>query len=528
MFQNKTYLKRRPLLVAFLLFGIGIIFAEKISVPFSAVLVLIFVFSALLCLALFKGGTPFFILSGLLIFILGIASYINFNTLPKDHISYLLKPDIKGTQYYIRGRIKSEPIYKWQRWSKRRCGFTFQAMAFKQGNAWLKLSGLSKAEIDDNELDYHYGDDIVVFATLKGPVNFSNKSNFDYVKYLKTKGVHVLIDIKNDDDIVALKNNARFSIRAPIYNIRRIIEKRLKFYLPYPDNTLISAMLLASRHSMPKRLRELFVKTGSVHVLSVSGLHVAIISAIIFFILKVCCLSRKISAIIVILFLAIYVIIAQERAPILRASIMITIYLLSYIIERDFDIYTALALSGIIILLINPMQIFTAGFVLSFACVFSLVYLTPKLDAIFTRRKKEKVTPNLSGHLSRFAQYIKRLLSASSAVFIGVWPITAIYFNIISPISIAANIFIVPLLGVIICLGIMLASVPILLKPVAVTIAYILHLLLVAVLRVLAALGSVPFSYFYISGISLYVIILYYMLVYIVVRLFLDRNMVYK
>jgi competence protein ComEC len=481
-------------------------------------------FSLSLFLINAKKKKPFFIILSMLVFILGMATYINFNTLPKDHISYLLKS--QNPQHYVRGIIKSAPIYTWQRWGKRRCRLLFKATSYKQGNLWLKARGLSEVVIEDNEIDYYYGDDIVVFGIVKSSPGFSKKNGFNYAKYLKEKGIYTFINIKNDDNIATIEKGPKFSIKRPVYNIRRGIEKRFKLYLPYPDNTLISAMLVASRHLIPKQLRELFVKTGTVHILSVSGLHVAIISAILFFLLKAFCLSRKASSVIIILFLAIYVVLAQERAPILRASIMITIYLLSYILDRDFDIYTALSLAGIIILLINPMQIFGAGFILSFSCIFSLVYLTPKLEALFTHRLKESASPVAGRYVSKISQYIKKLLFASTAVFIGVWPITAIYFKIISPVSIVANIFVVPLLGVILSLSIALACVPVFLKPIAFMFAYLLHGLLAVVLKVLTLLASVPFAYFHISDIPLYMIALYYLFVYIVVRLLLDRNMV--
>lgn len=524
MFQNKTFLRKRPLLTAFLLFGSGIIFAEKINIPFGIVLILAFMLFLSLFLLNAKIRKPFFIVSGVLVFILGMATYINFNTLPKDHISYLLKSP--NPQYYIRGVIRSAPIYNWQRWGKRRCRFLFKATGYKDGNLWLRLKGLSEVEVDDNEIDYYYGDDIVVFGTVKSPPDFTKKSGFNYAKYLKGKGIYTFVDIKDDDNIAAVEKEPKFSIRRPIYNIRHGIERRFKLYLPYPDNTLISAMLIASRHSIPRQIRELFVKTGSVHILSVSGLHVAIISAILFFLLKAFYLSRKASSVIIILFLAIYVVIAQERAPILRASIMITIYLLSYILDRDSDIYTTLSLAGIIILLINPMQIFAAGFVLSFSCIFSLVYLTPKLEALFPYRLKENAGSVVRRYLLRILQYIKRLLFASTAVFIGVWPITAIYFKIIPTVSIVANIVVVPLLGVILFLSIALACIPIFLKPIAFMFAYLLHGLLLIVLKVLTLLVSVPFAYFYISNIPLYAVVLYYIFIYIAVRLLIDRNMV--
>ena len=105
MFQNKALLEKRPLLAAFLLFGLGVVSAQSLNIPFSIIAVLIIILFIFACLTVAKGKSLFFVVSGLLILVLGMATYINFNTLPKDHISYLLKSP--GSQYYIRGRIKS-------------------------------------------------------------------------------------------------------------------------------------------------------------------------------------------------------------------------------------------------------------------------------------------------------------------------------------------------------------------------------------------------------------------------------------
>lgn len=524
MFLSRDILGKRPLLTVFALFTSGIVSARCIDTPFGILLAICFFLFLFFLLFKNRSSRLQSYLLAALVFLLGVSSYANSNTLPADHISLLLKP--LGQRSYVRGVIKSLPVYKWQKWGKRSCEFLLDIGAYKKGGTWTGSSGLSKARIKDNEIEYSYGDEVLVLGRLKPVSSIRTDNGFDYAGYLKKKGIYTLVYIDSDDDITAVKRQAPYSLKRFIHKIRYNAERRFKSYLPYPDYSIISAMLIARRHLLPAEVKELFVKTGTMHILSVSGLHVAIISAILFFLLETLLrLPRKISSLMVIIFLAFYVVIAEERTPILRASIMIAIYLISYMLNRDFDIYAALSLAGIAILIVKPMQAFTAGFILSFSCIFSLAYLVPKFEALFAPCIRDRAAPSLKAYALRILAYAKSLLCASLAVFIGVWPIIASYFKVISPVAIIYNLLVIPLLGVIIFLGIILACLPVCLKQLAVICSFLLHILLTLILKSASFLSGFWFAYFYISGIPFYVIAFYYLLLYIAARRFLSRNM---
>jgi len=372
-------------------------------------------------------------------------------------------------------------------------------MGYREDGLWIKLSGLSRVKIRDNEIDYSYGDQIVILGRLKGPKPSKEGARFDYAEYLRRRGIYTIIDASSDDNAAFLKGRHPFPVKRAIHNIRRAIEKLIKRYLPSQDGALLNAMLIGRRGDILTRLKELFIRTGTAHILSISGLHVGIVSAIIFFIFQLMGLPRKISCLLIIWFLIIYAIIAGERTPIIRSVIMINTCLVGYILEREFDIYSALSLAAIIILIINPMQAFSAGFILSFASVFSICYLTPKLEGAF--RLSEK---------SRPVRYILRLLLASVAVYIGIMPLIAYYFNIISPVTILANLIVVPTLGVILFIGILLIIFGGILPPAAGLLAYSLHILFIIFIKAVEYLSKVPFSYFYLSTVSAYLVTAYY------------------
>lgn len=518
----------KPLPIAFILFITGILFAHHIPVPFIAVIGLMAFFFVLLLFFRKRHNLIFYIINSGLVFLLGACAYLNFNSLPSNHIAHLLKD--KPDQYYIRGVIISSPDYLWTRWGKRHCRFLLRTQSYKRDNSWVRIDGLSRVNIKDSEREYSYGDTVVISGKLKRPLSAANPGQFDYAKYLKTERVYTLLDVRSDDDVVPLKRTRLLIPKKLIFNIRTNIERLIRRYLPEQDAAVLNAMLIGRRTALLKDLMEGFVKTGTAHILAISGLHVAVISAIVFFILRSIRIPRKTSSTLLIGFLIIYAILTEARPPILRATIMITVCLLGYILERDFDIYSALSLAGIIILLMNPMQLFNAGFVLSFACVFSICYLTPRLESFLTPRlgTGTEFTPSSSrttqqdtgkaGVGNALARYILKLILASAAVYIGVAPLIGFYFNIVSPVTVLANLFIVPLLGVVLFFGILFVTAGSLGAPLAAAFSYPLHLIIVVLMKIIYFFSNVPFGYFYIPDIPLYAIAIYYIFILSVIK----------
>jgi competence protein ComEC len=224
------------------------------------------------------------------------------------------------------------------------------------------------------------------------------------------------------------------------------------------------------------------------------------------------------------LFLWFYVVMAGERTPVVRASIMISIYLLSIILERDFDLYSVLSFAGFLILLFNPAQVFDAGFQLSFSCVFFIVFLTPRIEGLFLRDKaKPKKSPQ-KGHIAGFLFYLRKGFISSLAVFIGVWPIVAFHFSIISPVTVIANMVVIPFLGIILSLGGLFALIPDMLMFLTKFIANVIHGLFFALFNIAGMLSAVPFASFKIECFPLWLLFVYYLALYIVCQGFLPYN----
>ena len=518
---NFSELTKRPLVGGFLLFATGIIYAHYINIGFHAFLYL----AAFLVLAFFflrkKSGNIPLILLSMMIFISGALSFIHFNAFSGDNIYNLLK--LPQQQAYIRGTVKSLPAYTWQRWGNRRCSFILDVSAHKDDTEWFGAGGLSQVTIVDNDREYSYGDSILIYGNIKKLMQ-ANSTNPGYIRYLNRRGIHTSIEVKNDEDITLIGRAGPLSFKKHIHNLRRRAERRFKRYLPYPDDAVLSAMLIGRREHIPKGLANIFINTGTIHILSVSGLHVGIISGIIFFCLRLFNIPKRPVSIITILFLWFYVVMAGERTPVIRASIMISIYLLSIILERDFDLYSVLSFAGFLILLFNPAQVFDAGFQLSFSCVFFIVFLTPRIEGLFLRgQSKPKKSPQ-KGYIADFLFYLRKGFISSLAVFVGVWPIVAFHFSIISPVTVIANMVVIPFLGIILSLGGLFALIPDMLMFLTKFLANVIHVLFFTLFNIADVLSILPFASFKIECFPLWLLFAYYLALYIVCQGLLPYN----
>ena len=129
------------------------------------------------------------------------------------------------------------------------------------------------------------------------------------------------------------------------------------------------------------------------HLLAVSGLHVGVIAFIIFFLAGIFGLPRNFKFAITIFALIFYAVMVGGRPSVVRAAVMGTVFLGSYVFKRNADIYNSLGLAAAIILICNPDQLFDLGFILSFVSVFFIIYMAPLLNRLFRVDKIKRAAP---------------------------------------------------------------------------------------------------------------------------------------
>lgn len=341
------------------------------------------------------------------------------------------------------------------------------------------------------------GNIVRIEGTLLKPRGRRNPFEFDYAEYLSGKGISAQLNVYKAKDIAVLSDqtDAVFSV---IHSVRKKIDEIIHDLYDYKTASLLRGLLLADRSQIDYSLKTEFVNAGVIHVLAVSGLHVGYILLIFLFLFGR--FNIYLRYVLTIFGLIAFVLITGMPTSVVRASLMAIAAVISLLSGRRYNLINALALAALIILIITPRQLFDPGFQLSFSAVLAIVILAP-LFADYINKF------NLNKTLRHFLLFI----SVSLAAQIGTLPFTLYYFHKLSLISFIANLFVIPMIGIILAVGILSLA----LYPVSVWAAEIYayaNIALTALLNYTVSLfGGSNYSYVEINSFSLYDSVLYFL-----------------
>ncbi len=206
----------------------------------------------------------------------------------------------------------------------------------------------------------------------------------------------------------------------------------LSFFKQYSsDETqrFLGSVLLGRRELLGEE-REVFANCGASHLLAISGLHVGLISCILFFILRLFYIPFRKRIIILLIFLCFYVFITGMSPSTVRAAVMYGVFAISFLLRRKVNSFNVLGLAGFFILLINPSILFNVGFQLSFAAVFAII-LGFKIVSV-------PPCPN------KVLFYIKNIVLCSCFVTVLLTPLISYYFGKLYLLSVLYNVVLIP------------------------------------------------------------------------------------
>ncbi len=458
---------KRPLAVISVFFILGIVLARFL--PDSVKFLHIFIATLILIsftLILYPKGRGKVSNIFLLLSVSSFAAllYVNSNIFPNNHISQFLGEEKLKTS--VVGIIRSPALTRRPYYGNINSTYLFEIEGIKDKGEWLGVEGLSQIRIQ-TEKDYEYGDRLLVRGAIKRPglpittnvgaesysartsgglrirpYNVTNP-NFNYREYLERQNIFALINTK-EHNITLLSHNYKSNpIFRYTYSIREKLKNKIIEKMPLESGAFLRAILLGDRSELPKDIQTSFKNSGTMHILAISGLHVGIIALVIVSLLRFLRIGRMPSYTFTILFLIFFALLTLSRPSVVRATVMACIFLAGLLLGRKVDIYNSLGLAALFVLLRNPKDLFNVGFQLSFLAVLSILYLVPK----FTRFLKQDAN-----------FYIKRYfympLAVSISAWLGTFPLILYYFRIVTPVAIVANIFIIPVLFVLLIGGI--------------------------------------------------------------------------
>ncbi len=332
------------------------------------------------------------------------------------------------------------------------------------------------------------GDKVIFSQTPHEIRNNGNPFEFDYKKYMGRKKIYRQVYLPSGKWV-------KVNYKTPLSLIILAEKTRDKLLMKYRgqdlgenEQEILSALTLGYKRELDPEIKRVFSSAGAMHVLAVSGLHVGIIYWVLVTFLGIIKRGRagRLSfAFISLLCLWAFAFITGLSPSVMRAATMFSFIVIGGSIKRNVNIYNSLAASAFLLLIINPNNLFEAGFQLSYSAVFGIVYLQPAISSIITVN-------------NRVLKYFWALLTVSVSAQIVTFPISVFYFNQFPTYFFISNLFVIPAVAILIPLGILLlafSSFPLF----SGSISLLINSILSAVYLLLKKIESLPFAVLEIS-----------------------------
>jgi competence protein ComEC len=273
----------------------------------------------------------------------------------------------------------------------------------------------------------HYGERVRLPIKLKLPRNFRNPGAFDYQQYLAANNISALGSAKAED-VKVLPGFSGNRLELQRTRIHASIIAKVHALWPPPQAALIDAMVIGEEAFIDRDTRVDFQRSGTYHILVVSGMNVTILAFVAFWTLRRLRLGEVPATLLTILFCVAYAFLTEVGAPVWRATLMCAIYLGTRLLYRDRAMVNALGAAALGLLVFDPRQLFTASFQMTFLCVLIVAAIGLPLVERTSRLYRQALThwdasnndfgPSLPPRVAQFRLDL-RLISSQLARFIG-------------------------------------------------------------------------------------------------------------
>ncbi len=417
---------------------LGILFGFYIDLSSQIPLGIIIVLFPLLYWAKKKQsrkGVPFFEVTTIFIIVLLGVLIVNVSQSKnlQQHYSKNQQDNPKQWELKIREVLKPNPYTQ---------RYVVNVLSIENKKSAGKL--ILSLPVDSSNQILKIDDELFVFSKITAISPPLNQHQFDYRDYLKKQGIHFQITANYNS--ILLQENPSKSLTGMALNFREeIISKLKKKSFGTDELGVIQALLLGKRSDISESTYNNYKNAGAVHILAVSGLHVGVLLLLLQFLLSP--LERfpkgkNLKLPLIVLLLWAYAFLAGLSPSIVRAVTMFSFLAYAQHLNRPSNSFNILALSMFFILLVKPLFLFQVGFQMSYAAVFAIVWVYPKLQRFWSPK-------------AFIIRKTWQLLSVSIAAQLGVLPISLFYFHQFPALFFVSNLLTIPFLGLILGFGIL-------------------------------------------------------------------------
>lgn len=292
----------------------------------------------------------------------------------------------------------------------------------------------AKISFYSSDLDVKYGDRISIenctFEKISGDYLFDSEN------YYKPESIFLSAEKADGITVERLYNNR---IKNFLMEYREKVISDFRIALGDEYGGFLSGMVFGEKSFLDSKVKNSLYRTGIGHIMAISGLHISVMALFVMYLLKCLRLNRFTSFVIVNIFMALMVTMAESPVSAVRALIMFDVSYSAGLFRRRSDTFNSLAIAVLIICLLNPYAVYSQGFILSVGGTFGIGVFAPYM------------VKNLHG--KRLSQRILKNFLAMLCTTLFIMPLSMLYFDEVSVISPVTNIFIVPLCTVCMIMG---------------------------------------------------------------------------
>ncbi|MBI2908641.1 MAG: ComEC/Rec2 family competence protein [Chloroflexi bacterium] len=303
-------------------------------------------------------------------------------------------------------------------------------------DGWMPVSGVILVSVRLLPV-YHYGDVLKVTGALEAPPKFSD---FDYREYLARQGIRSVMRYPR---VQLLESGQGFKLLEWIYGLRRSLADSLSAALPEPQAALAQGIILGIRAGIPDDLNEAFSRSGTMHIIAISGQNISLIAGL-FLVFAVALFGRHrpFYFIFVLAMVWLYALLTGMAPPVQRAAVMGSLWLTADFIGRPRSAAPALGFAAAAMVGINPDLLWDVSFQLSFASMAGLAVITPAVQEVVAKWQGNPDATEVRGPLSVVVDSLAVTLGATLATL----PIIAVAFHRLPLAVLPSNVAALPAL----------------------------------------------------------------------------------
>jgi len=419
---------------------------------------------------------------------------------------------------HIRGEIISDPFVvepgDWlMAWASRCDAYTsFYANVhqIKSADGWAEISGTVKFYVGEAAESFGVGDVFESFCKIKTFSSADNPGQFDVRQNMANRGVFVSASTKSAEAIKITERRGDSFFSKAQGKLRTIATMGVESGLDSEDAAgMLNALLLGNRSKISRDIYKAFGKTGLLHFISLSGMHVGIFVWSVWWFGKKCGLACVGRAVLCILALGVFVVIVPARTATLRASLMCLVFFMGHVFKRKSSVLNSLGIAAIIIMLFRPRDVFGAGFAMSFGAVLGILFFGRGLGEIFFW----PIRKIRYAFARRALAAAANILAVGISAWIGVSGVLVWHFHEVHPLSPLWTVLAFPFVSVILMGGVFKIFLSVLLPSLGGYFGAVLGAVVNFFIFFVRLLAEVPGNVIVVGKISGWVILGYYLLV---------------